>query len=142
MLFILLAWIVLLVGYYGKVELLKFKAERNTEHFLKAIERQDYDETIQWFGEPLDRESLQKLQPMRLVKYSGIKAEFDDGCVCSGHAKLTFQSDGPAVTVDAVFVLREGYRSGQICAGATNEQREVLPQLAEWNKSMCGNGSF
>ncbi|WP_091183816.1 hypothetical protein [Paenibacillus catalpae] len=142
MLFILLAWVLLLVGCYGKVEVQKIKAERNAAHFLKAVQQQNYDEAVSRFGGPLDRESLQKLQLMRLVKYSGIKAVFDDGCVCSGRARLTFQSDGPAVTLDAVFALREGYKAGQICAGATKEQRLLIPQLAEWNIAVCGSDSF
>ncbi|MCM3630590.1 hypothetical protein M3194_24985 [Paenibacillus glycanilyticus] len=141
-LFIVLAWAALLLGYYGKVQWQKLQAERNTAHFLKAVQLERYDDAVSLFGEPLRRESLQALQPLRLVEYSRIKAVFDDGCVCGGHAKLTFQADGPAVTVDAVFSLGEGLKSGQICAGITNEQRLAIPQLGDWNKAICGSDSF
>ncbi len=142
MLFIVLAGVVLLVGYYGKVELHKWKAERNTEHFLKAVQQQQYDEAVSLFGEPLEWKSLQNLQPMRLIKYSGVKAEFDDGCVCGGHAELTFQADGPPITVPAIFVLREGYKPGQVCALTSREHRAVMPQLGKWNNMACGSDSF
>ncbi len=141
-LFILLAWIVLLLGYYGKVELQKWKAERNTARFFKAVQYQRYDEAVRLFGEPLDQASLYELQPFRLVKYAGIKADFDDGCVCGGHAELTFQADGPPITAPAVFVLREGYKPGQVCALTSREERTVMPQLGSFNLVVCGSDSF
>ncbi len=141
-LFILLAWMVLLLGYYGKVELQKWKAERNTARFFKAVQYQRYDEAVRLFGEPLDQESLRKLQPFRLVKYTRVKAEYDDGCVCKGHAQLTFQSDGPPITVPAAFVLREGYKPGQVCALTSRETQTVMPQLGKWNITFCGSDSF
>ncbi|GLX68675.1 hypothetical protein [Paenibacillus glycanilyticus] len=134
-----LAWAVLFAGYYINVELNKHKAEREIRHYLQAVQQQDYNKAVRLFGEPLDGDRLQQLQPFRLVKYSQVKADFDDGCVCSGRAKLTFQTDGLPVTVDAVIALRAEYKPGQICAGATKAQHSALPALAEWNKVNCGS---
>jgi|GEM_PF-6308787 hypothetical protein len=141
-LFILLVWAVLLIACYGNVELQEFKAEHNTAYFLKAVQQQNYVEATKWFGSSLDLEELQTLQSMRLVKFSRLKAVFDDGCVCSGHAELTFQAEGPPITVPAVFTLRDGHKPGQICAMTSGQERAVMPQLGKWNKAICGSDSF
>ncbi|CAM3091772.1 hypothetical protein PALU110988_00580 [Paenibacillus lupini] len=139
---LLLAWAVLFLSYFGNVLWKQFKGERNVSHFLKAVQQQHYDEAVSRFGEPLNKESLKQLQPFRLVKYGRINADFDDGCVCSGHAELTFQAKGAPITVPALFTLREGNKPGQICALMTKEQRASMPQLAQWNIVVCGSDSF
>ncbi|SFS72683.1 hypothetical protein [Paenibacillus sp. BC26] len=142
----MLFWLVLLCGYYGKVFVQEQKVERNTAQFLDNIQSKNFSKAEELFGSPIDLEGMRNLQDNKgfwLEAYNHIKAEYDDGCVCTGQAELTFHAHGKSIDVSAVFSVGKGNKVGQICAiTPPGVKRGSIPELSEWNLIACGSDSF
>jgi hypothetical protein len=143
---LLMLWLVFLLVHQGIVLLQKLKVEKNTSAFLKAVQSKDFGKAAELFGSSIDLEKMRKLheeEGFRLLDYDHIRAEFDDGCVCTGHADLTFRVNGEPLNVSAVVSVRSGNKPGQICAiTPSGTERVSIPVLSEWNLIACGSDSF
>ncbi|NOU71260.1 hypothetical protein GC098_07460 [Paenibacillus sp. LMG 31458] len=87
---LILLWIVFLLVHLGIVLLQKIKVEKNTAAFLKAVQSKDFGKAAELYGSPIDLEKMRKLheeEGFRLLNYDNIRADYDDGCVCSVHAR-------------------------------------------------------
>jgi hypothetical protein len=143
---LLLLWVVLIFVFYGKVLVQEWKVERNTAKFLNAIQSKNFGKASELFGSPIDLIRMRKLhedEGFRLEDYDQIKAEYDDGCVCTGRAELTFKVNGKPINVSAVFSVRPGNKPSQICAITPSGIKQgSIPELSEWNLIACGSDSL
>jgi hypothetical protein len=86
---------------------------------------------------------LSEEEGVRLLHFSNVRAAFDDGCYCTGHADLVFEVDDNPMKVRAVITYGVGARPKQICAITPSEMQDgSIPELAAWNSLACGNSSF
>lgn len=143
---LILLWIVFLLVHQGIVLLQKIKVEKNTAAFLKAVQSKDFGKAAELYGSPIDLEKMRKLheeEGFRLLNYDNIRADYDDGCVCSVHADLTFKVNGEPLNVSAVVSVSSGNKPGQICAiTPSGTELGSIPVLLEWNLIACGSGTF
>lgn len=143
---LILLYLAVLLVYYGHVILNQKSAEKKVGAFLKAVQEQHVQEAAERYGGDIDVESMRVLlqvEGVRLLSYGGVKAEFDDGCVCGGHVELTFEVNGKPLNVSAIFTLGPGSKPRQVCAlTPSGTERGSIPALSGWNRSICGGDSF
>lgn len=142
---LLLLYATVLLFYYGRVILNQKSVEKHVGAFLKAVQEQHVQEAVEQYGGVIDMESMRVLlqEGSRLLSYSRVKAEFDDGCVCGGHVDLTFEVNGKPLHVSAIFTLGPGNKPSQICAlTPSGTERGSIPALSGWNRNICGGDSF
>ncbi|MDF2962663.1 MAG: hypothetical protein K0S39_4398 [Paenibacillus sp.] len=144
--FLFLLWLIAFLVYQGRVVLNQIEVVKNTAAFLKTVQSQNFDKSAELYGGSINLEKMRKLhveEGFRLLSYDRIIAEYDDGCVCSGHADLTFEVDGKPLSVSAIVTVSQGNKPGQICAiTPLGTEKGSIPVLSEWNLIACGNGSF
>ncbi|MEF3301565.1 hypothetical protein [Paenibacillus sp. GYB003] len=142
---LLLLWFAVLVVHAAQIALKRKAAEMRTTSFLMAMQAQRFDLASERYAGEIDTERLERLHDdgFRLVSYSAVKAEYDDGCVCGGHADLTFEANGKPLHATAVFTVGSGYRPKQVCVlTPSGSERGPIPELSEWNMLVCGGDSF
>ncbi|MBE1444840.1 hypothetical protein [Paenibacillus sp. OAS669] len=126
--------------------------QKQTVSFLKAVQEQNYDRAAELFGWEGQKtagskesawKQLAEEEGVRLLSFSNVRAEYDDGCYCTGHADLVFEVNGSPMQVRAVITFGAGARPKQICAiTPSGMQGGSIAQIAAWNSLACGNGSF
>jgi hypothetical protein len=141
-----LLWLVFLLVYQGKIILQQKKVEDNISAFLKAVQSKDFWKAAELYGSSINLEEMRILHEedgFRLLDYDNIRAEHDDGCVCTGHADLTFEVNSNPIKVSAVFSVGSKNKPGQICAiTPSGTKRGTIPALSKWNLITCGSDSF
>jgi hypothetical protein len=86
---------------------------------------------------------LHEEEGLQLLSYDNIKAEYDDGCVCTGRADLTFEVNGKPLNVSAILSVGPRNKPSQICAiTPSGIEGGSIPVLSEWNLIACGSDSF
>ncbi|WP_028547438.1 hypothetical protein [Paenibacillus sp. UNC451MF] len=142
----LLACLVILLVYHGIIAKYKHDLTSNTSAFLNALQSQDYEKAANLYGNSLDIDKIRKLdenQGFRLLSFDNISSNYDDGCVCTGKAELTFEVKGAPLNVTAIVTTGTDYKPGQICAiTPSGVKRGSIPELSEWNIAACGSDSF
>jgi hypothetical protein len=126
--------------------------QKHTVSFLRAVQEQNYERAAELFGwedrktegsKASSWERLAEEEEVRLLSFGNIRAEYDDGCYCSGHAELVFEVNEKPMQVNAVITFGVGSKPKQICAiTPPGMQGGSIPQLAAWNLLACGNSSF
>jgi hypothetical protein len=126
--------------------------QKQTVSFLRAVQEQNYERAAELFGwegrktegsKASSWERLAEVEGVRLLSFSNVRAEYDDGCYCTGHAELTFPVNEKPMQVSAVIAFGVGAKPKQICAiTPSGIQGGSIPQLAAWNSLACGNSSF
>lgn len=124
-------------------------AEHKTEAFLDAVQQRGYERAAKLYGGTIEAEvwtadmrKLHEEKGFKLLSYDNVKAEFDDGCYCSGHADLTIEVDGRPLEVVAILTFANGAKPGQICVITPSGQKAgSIPEIEGWNRLACG-GSF
>lgn len=126
--------------------------QKHTVSFLRAVQEQNYERAAELFGwegrktEGSKASSWLRLfeeKGVRLLSFSNVRAEYDDGCYCKGHADLIFEVNEKPLEVTAVITFGVGAKPKQICAiTPSGIQAGSIPQLAAWNSLACGNSSF
>jgi hypothetical protein len=125
---------------------------KQTVSFLRAVQEQDYNKAAELFGwegnkavgnEANAWKRLFEEEGVRLLSFSNVRAAYDDGCYCTGHADLVFEVDENPMMASAVITYGVGARPKQICAITPSELKNgSIPQLVAWNALACGNRSF
>jgi len=144
--FLLLIWLVFMLAYQGFIAKLQHDLKRNTRAFLQEIQSQNYTKAAELHRGSIDLASIRKLDEMdgfRLLSVDRVTAAYDDGCVCTGKAELTFAVKGEALQVSAIVTSGTDYMPGQICAlTPPGIKRGSIPELSQWNLAACGSDSF
>jgi len=148
--FFLLLWVLFVLGYYGVVVWNKMSGQKIISSFLSSVQVQQYAQAAEFLdgGAGADiagmMQKLNREDRFRLLSYDHVSAEYDDGCVCTGHAELTFENDGkPLPAVRAVITFAPGNKLSQVCAiTPSGVERGSIPGLTEWNRMFCGGSSF
>jgi hypothetical protein len=143
---LLLLWLIFLLVYQGRIIIQQTKVENNTAAFLKAVQSKDFRKAAELYGSSLNLEKMRILHEedgFRLLGYDNIRAEYDDGCVCTGHADLTFEVNSKPIKVSAIVSVGSRNKPGQICAIYTlGTEHGSIPALSKWNLIKCGSDSF
>jgi hypothetical protein len=143
---VLLLWVIFLLTYYGNVLLNQNEVEKNTASFLKAVQARNISVAPDFFGSSLDIENVRKSlreDGFRLLSNDYVKADYDDGCVCTGHVDLTFEVDGKPLKVSAIFTVGPGNKPYQICVlTPSGIESGSISELSKWNLHACGGGDF
>lgn len=126
--------------------------QKQTVSFLKAVQEQNYDRAADLFGwegqqtngsKEIAWKKLAEEEGVRLLSFSNVRAEYDDGCYCTGHADLVFEVNESPMQVRAVITYGVGARPKQICAiTPSGMQGGSISQIEAWNSLACGNSSF
>ncbi|MFC6233407.1 hypothetical protein ACFQI7_37430 [Paenibacillus allorhizosphaerae] len=99
--------------------------QKQTVSFLKAVQEQNYNRAAELFGWEGQKtagskesawKKLDEEEGVRLLSFSNVSAEYDDGCYCTGHADLVFEVNESPMQVRAVITYGLGARPKQICA--------------------------
>jgi hypothetical protein len=137
-------WLALAGRYRATVMWNQWDTEKKTAAFFEAVQARDDEEAIRRHVEPSDRMlAMLKENRFKLLSYDHVSAEFDDGCVCTGHVDLTFEVEQKPLEVEAVVTFTDG-KPRQVCAighpsGVTPGS---VPELVAWNEVFCGGGGW
>jgi len=138
--------LVLLLVVYMAIRLVGPSAlERNTSAFLSAVQAEEFEKAAKLYGGISDpanagrwageMRKLHEEQGFRLLSFDGVKAEYDDGCFCTGHARLTFEVAGEPLEVEAILTFGES-KPRQVCA-FSHPEKGTLPELEAWDRLAC-----
>ncbi|UUZ92075.1 hypothetical protein LJK87_42645 [Paenibacillus sp. P25] len=117
--------------YVGRIGYEKWQVTRNATEFFSLLIGGQWEQAADltlagaYQGDPerqqsrrmawIERMTALKEQGFYPVAYRHVTADFDDGCVCTGHVDLTFQHGDRTVTYRTVFTLHKDYRVNQVC---------------------------
>lgn len=150
--YLMLLWCVMFLLYKVTLFWNPIGIQNQTAAFLRAVQERNYERAAELFGWEGQKTAgskasawrrLAEEEGVRLLSFSNIRAEYDDGCYCTGHADLIFEVNGNPMQVRAVLTFGNGARPKQICAiTPSGMQGGSIHKLAAWNSQACGNSSF
>ncbi|MFE5321958.1 hypothetical protein ACFQ88_25125 [Paenibacillus sp. NPDC056579] len=137
-------WLALVLVYQAVAIGDVVSARQKTEAFFKAIQAQKYDEAEKLFAGAVDvSQKISLEESFKLLSYDNVRADFDDGCVCTGNAALTFEVDEKPLEVHAIVTFSSEGMPQQVCAvHPPGAERGFIAELRAWNRMFCGGGSF
>lgn len=147
--FFLSLWLLFILAYYGVVFWNKMSGQKIISSFLSSVQAQQYEQAAEfWDGKAGSdfagiMQKLNEEDRFRLLYYDHVSAEYGDGCVCTGHAELTFENNGKPLPVRAIVTFSPGNKLSQVCAlTPSGVERGSISGLTEWNRMFCGGSSF
>lgn len=137
-------WLLFFLVYRGSFMWDQMTAQKKTAALLDAIQVQKYGEIADLYAGTKDGfQKMQGEQGFRLLAYDHVTAHYDDGCVCTGNASLTFEVGGKPLQVHSIVTLSPEGKPNQVCTiHPSGTERGSIAELVTWNRMFCGGGSF
>ncbi|MDQ0063462.1 hypothetical protein [Paenibacillus harenae] len=144
--FAVAGYLVVLLAYQVVIRIEVFKAERSAGRFFDRLAAGRLDEAAKQLsmtaGSDGKAETAQEgwrshIQALKdkgfyAVSYRGLEVDYDDGCVCSGRADVSFMADGRKRTHRVIFTLGDQDRVRETCLFLSDSEWGEA-----WDKASC-----